>query len=144
MNKNYKIHPAWLSGFIDGEGTFSVDILKNSTIALGYQVQLRFVLTQHIQDKELMYAIKDFLSCGTIVKDTDTKLQLRIRAIKDLEDKLFPILDKYPLQTKKHLDEMIFRQVFIMIKNKEHLTEDGLNKVRYLKSKINRRTNSYL
>lgn len=144
MKKVQKIHPAWLSGFIDGEGTFSIDILKNNTIALNYQVQLRFVLTQHIRDKELMYAIKDFLGCGTMVKDTELKLQLRIRSLKDLENKLFPILDAYPLQTQKYLDEQVFRQVFVMMKNGEHLTIEGLNKIRYLKSTMNRRTNAYL
>ncbi len=30
-----------------GEGTFAVAIQRNSTMRLGYQVQLQFVITQH-------------------------------------------------------------------------------------------------
>jgi len=48
------IHPAWISGFIDGEGTFHVAIQNKFFIALGYQVQLQFAITQHIRDASLM------------------------------------------------------------------------------------------
>ena len=64
-----KLHPAWVVGFIDGEGTFFIDLLKNSTIKLGIQVQLQFIITQHIRDAALMLDLQDFFNCGSIVND---------------------------------------------------------------------------
>lgn len=107
-------------------------------MALNFQVQLRFVISQHVRDAELMYRLRDFFGTGTMVKDTNTKLQLRIRSLNDLETKLFPLLEKYPLQTQKALDAEAFKQVFVMMKNKEHLTVEGLAKVREIKATMNR------
>lgn len=137
-NKKQALHPAWIVGFIDGEGTFSVSLLGNKTIALNYQVQLRFIITQHVRDIELIEDIHKFFGCGHLVKDTDTKIQYRITGIDNLEKYLFPLLDKYPLRTKKSLDADVFRKIYNMMKNKEHLTPQGLSEIRYLKSTINR------
>ena len=132
------LHPAWVVGFIDGEGTFFVDFLKNATMAQGIQVQLRFVITQHVRDGELMQRLQEFFGCGTISKDGESKLQLRIRGFKDLEDKVFPLLDEYPLQTQKALDAQAFREVHSIIKNKIHVTSSGLCKIKAIKATINR------
>jgi hypothetical protein len=46
MNYNDNIlHPAWVTGFIDGEGTFYCGINPKSDIKLGFQVTLEFVIT---------------------------------------------------------------------------------------------------
>ena len=46
--------PHWLVGFTEGEGCFSIIINESSTIKTGFQIQLRFKLTQHIKDEKLM------------------------------------------------------------------------------------------
>jgi hypothetical protein len=46
--------------------------------------------------------------------------------------------DKYPLITQKLADYLLFKQVFEMIKNKEHLTIKGLNKIVGIKASINK------
>ena len=48
------LHPAWVTGFIDGEGTFFVGINAQPSMALNFQVLLEFVITQHIRDEALM------------------------------------------------------------------------------------------
>lgn len=105
------LHPGWVTGFIDGEGTFFVDILKNSTMSLGYQVQLQFVITQHIQSAELVHKFVDFFGCGYVANDGPTKLQYRIRGYNDFNKALFPLLDAYPLMSQKRLDAEAFRRV---------------------------------
>lgn len=135
--KNTPLHPAWVVGFVDGEGTFSVDILKNATMALGYQVQLRFTIAQHIRDAELMQRLQQFFGCGTIVKDGPTMLQLRIRGFADLV-KVFHLLEEYPLQTQKALDAAAFLQVYKMMTTGQHLTQVGLDEIIKIKSTMNR------
>jgi hypothetical protein len=61
MNYNDNIlHPAWVTGFIDGEGTFYCGINPKSDMKLGFQVTLEFVITQHIRDALLMQKLVDF------------------------------------------------------------------------------------
>jgi hypothetical protein len=43
-------HPAWVTGFIDGEGTFYVGIYPKKDLTRGFQVSLEFSVTQHIRD----------------------------------------------------------------------------------------------
>ncbi|MCL6375744.1 hypothetical protein EXT64_23160, partial [Pectobacterium atrosepticum] len=69
MKKNIEfnqtnLHPAWIVGFIDGEGTFFIGINSAKTMKLGYQVLLEFVITQHKKDYDLMVKIKNFFNCG--------------------------------------------------------------------------------
>ena len=45
-------HPAWVTGFIDGEGTFYVGIYPKNDMVTGYQISLEFTVTQHINDAE--------------------------------------------------------------------------------------------
>lgn len=132
------LHPAWVTGFIDGERTFHVRVLKNSTMRLGYQVQLQFAITQHIRDKELMEKFIPFFgNIGLIVNDGPTKVQYRIRSFKHFPV-LFDLLDQYPLQTQKALDAECFKNVYNMMLNKEHLTEIGLDKILAIKATMNR------
>ena len=72
------------------------------------------------------------------MKNGKTKFQFRIRNAKDLETYLFPLLDAYPLQSQKAMDAAAFREVHAMMVNKEHLTHEGLAKIRLIKSTMNR------
>jgi len=40
-----------MAGFVSAEGCFSIRITKSLTTKSGYQVQLRFQITQHSIDK---------------------------------------------------------------------------------------------
>jgi hypothetical protein len=103
---------------------------------LGYQVQLQFAITQHIRD--LMFSIKEFFNCGHIGNDGPTKLQFRIRSLLELESRLFPLLDMYPLQTLKRLDAEAFREVHAMMKNGLHLTLKGFEEIQKIRATTNR------
>jgi hypothetical protein len=139
MKYNTKIlHPAWVTGFIDGEGTFYCGISPKSDMKIGFQVTLQFVITQHIRDVVLMQKLVDFFTCGYLAKDGATKYQFRIRNINDLETHLFPLLEDYPLQTQKSKDYWAFKQIHGLILAKKHLTEEGLNKIRGIKATMNK------
>ena len=48
------LDPYWLVWFVEGEGCFFVDIYKSKTHKIGYQVKLKFQITQHSRDYLLM------------------------------------------------------------------------------------------
>ena len=51
-----------------------------------------------------------------------------VQSIKDL-DVILNHFDKYPLITKKHADYLLFKMAIDLIKNKEHLNQEGLRKL---------------
>ncbi len=56
----------WIVGFTDGEGTFSVSRIKNSTTKSGYQIFPEFVITQGMKSAKALDEIKKFFGCGNI------------------------------------------------------------------------------
>lgn len=56
------------------------------------------------------------------------QVQLQVWSIKEL-DAIINFFDKYPLLTKKHSDYVLFKQAFVLIKNKEHIALEGLKKI---------------
>ena len=47
-------------GFTAGEGCFSIRITKSSRMKTGYQVELRFNITQHSIDKVFMNSLINY------------------------------------------------------------------------------------
>ena len=64
-------------------------------------------------------------------------LQYRVESIKDLL-KIIKFFDKYPLITKKQGDFILFKLAVNLALNKEHITNEGLNKIIAIKASINR------
>lgn len=55
-----------------------------------------------------------------------------------MTDKLLPFFQKYPIQGVKLQDYFDFVSVIELMKNKVHLTEEGLDHIRKIKSGMNR------
>jgi hypothetical protein len=138
MIKN-TLNPHWVLGFIDAEGCFHVAIQKNATMRLGVQVQLQFSVAQHMQDEVLMQRFIPFFDgVGQVTRSGGSMYQYRIRGMDDLEFKLFPFLDAYPLLSKKSLDYANFRVVHDMMRKGLHLTPQGLETIRTIQATMNR------
>lgn len=57
--------------------------------------------------------------------------------LSDLTDKIIPFFNKYPIQGVKAKDFNDFSIVSEMIKEKKHLTQEGLNKIHKIKAEMN-------
>lgn len=123
-------HPYWLVGFIDAEGCFMIKKVNSSITGSG--IHLCFQITQHVRDVILMENIKKFLDCGMIYNYREG-VDLRVTKISDIMEKIIPLLEEYPLQGVKLEDYKCFKEVGLLINNKEHLTPSGLEKIKQLK-----------
>ena len=133
-----KIHPGFITGFIDGEGSFSISLLKDKKYKCGWRVKPVFTLGLHIKDEILLKDIQNFFGpyVGKIYKLKVDLLQFRIFSVKDLL-RVFKHFDQFPLLTQKQADYELFKQAFNLILNKEHLTEEGLAKIVAIKAGLN-------
>jgi hypothetical protein len=62
LPKNFD--PYWLAGFVSGEGCFMVKCMKSRSHKSGVQVILRFQITQHVRDVELIKSLVPYLNSG--------------------------------------------------------------------------------
>jgi hypothetical protein len=90
-----------------------------------------------LKDLAILEEIKKTLGVGKIYKDTERKtVQYKVESIKDLQI-IIEHFEKYPLVTDKLSDFLIFKNCYNIIKNKEHLTKEGILKLVGLKSSLN-------
>jgi len=130
--------PQWLTGFVDGEGCFYVKIRKS--ILRKSQVSLVFSISQHARDLLLFTHIKNYLGCG-IIEQISTRRNavfLVVYNYNDILNKIIPFFEKYSLMSAKLLDYQDFYKVAFMIKEKIHLTEEGIYNICQIKSNMNK------
>ena len=134
------LNAQWVVGFTDGEGCFHIGINKNQEMKLGVQVLPEFTIVQHEVDEQVLYALKNYFGCGVVRKNHGTRLCYRVRGQKNLIEKIIPFFEKHQLKTRKRVDFAKFRKVVLLIEKKEHLTDDGLEKIRQIKATMNSTT----
>lgn len=130
------LYDAWISGFTDAEGCFNISVVKNTRYSLGYVIKLRFILDQN--DEIILNIIKDLFNTGNVSLRSKSINHYRytITGFNNFSD-LINYFEKYPLKSQKYNSFLKWKNIYIMIINKEHLTLKGLNKIQILKTKIN-------
>lgn len=143
-NQQGRLDPWYVVGFVDGEGCFSISIFRNSTTKLGYQVFPEFVVSQGAKSLSVLEDIQQFFNCGNIYENRradnhrESLYRYCIRSVKDIREKVIPFFEAYPLFTHKMYDFESFCVAVELIERKEHLTQDGLDRLRAIASTMNR------
>ncbi|CCC14778.1 unnamed protein product [Sordaria macrospora k-hell] len=101
-NSTLRVNPWVWSGLIDGEGSFNIIVDRNKSRKLGWRAQLKFQLSLHTKDLNLLYLLQQYLGgIGSIhlARNRDI-VNYSIDSIEDL-NKLIIHLENYPLLTQK-------------------------------------------
>ena len=133
-----ELDAGWVTGFVDGEGCFHVAINPHPEMTVGYQVLPEFTVVQHKRDVQLLYALKAFFGCGVVRTNHGDRWAYRVRSQAHLLHYIIPFLMKHPLKSKKHVDFLKFRDVLLLMEQGEHLSADGLTKIRAIAAQMNR------
>lgn len=140
-----KLHPQYVIGFIDGEGSFSVSVGKHKTMKRRQEVRLEFEIELRADDREILERICATIGCGRIYDLSYERygwyphVKYKIGGVKDMQKYLIPFLDRHPPQAKKGEVYRLFREIVIMFSNKEHLTDNGFKKILKLRDQIRAR-----
>ncbi len=133
--------PAWISGFVSGEGNFDVRMPQTSN-AVGSRVQLRFRITGHVRDLKLMENIVKYFGSGKVYKyNGKAAVVLTIVKFSDITDILIPFFNKNPLVGVKLYDYLDWCKIHKLMYEGNHHTIEGINSIRELKSGLNRGRN---
>jgi hypothetical protein len=71
------------------------------------------------------------------IKSDEKVVEYRVTKIGDLLSIIIPHFDKFPLQSVKKIDYGLWKQCILLMANKEHLTQAGLEKIVSIKGAIN-------
>src|SRR5437016_5435993 len=96
---------AYISGYADGEGCFTVSISPRASLAVGWEVRPNFSVSQNGDRAEVLYALQDYFGCGSIRPDrSDKTVKWETRKLGDLLEQVVPHFIRYPLLSAKQLD----------------------------------------
>lgn len=128
---------SWLAGFIEADGCIGIHLAKSKTHVFGLSVRLLVRITQkNILVLELIRnAFMDY-SPNNISKIKKTGINMlsftnRAKSLKAI----IQYLDKFPLRGAKILHFLYLRKAFLLMEQKEHLTLEGLEKIKKFKTR---------
>ena len=130
------LSPWFITGFIDAEGCFFIDVIKNARFKTKWEVQLSFKIELHIKELELLRLIQKFFNVGNIRIFKD-KAAYYVNSLKDISI-IVNHFENYPLVSKKQGDFLLFKSVIQLMTNREHLTEEGLLKIVSIRASLNK------
>ena len=137
----------YVVGITDGEGCFYVNLGKSNAYNSGTRVQLHFHIKLQATDQDLLWKICNTLNCGNVYFQKETRLnhtqcyRYTVSAQRDIFSKVIPFFRQHPLQTvSKRKSFKLFCQIALIVQQKQHLTPEGVEKIRALKQNMNQRT----
>jgi hypothetical protein len=132
------LNPDYIVGFVDGEGCFSISFNKNGNRLP--EVRLIFEIELREDDESILREIQKTLDCGNIYHLEYSRyakwrphVKLKVSNFPDISQKIIPFFQQHPLQAKKRLQFEQFCHAAELIKSKQHLTLEGVEKIRALR-----------
>jgi hypothetical protein len=100
------------------------------------------MITQHSRDEEfLINCLIKYLGCGKYYSRSNKEYgELIVEKFTDIVEIIIPFFDKYKLQGAKQKDFEDFKKVALLMQDKVHLTSQGLEEIRKIKSGMNTRS----
>jgi LAGLIDADG endonuclease len=140
-DSSHNINPYWITGFSDGESSFVLRLYKTKKRKVGWCVNPIFSLELHIRDLYVLEKIQSYFKIGSIIKRKTRKTVVyAVQSVNALNNIIIPHFTKYPLLTEKQKDFRLFCLGIDVINKKEHLILDGLNKIRSIRSSMNKKS----
>jgi hypothetical protein len=90
-------------GFTSGEGHFFISITSNNKSRIKSSVSLRFKITQHSRDKQLIESFITYFNCGKVYNENNTTI-FRVTKYSDIIEKIIPFFYRYPIIGVKYND----------------------------------------
>ena len=134
-----KLDAQWIVGFVDGEGCFHVGVNPHPEMSAGAQVLPEFTVVQHERDVQVLHALKAQFGCGVVRKNNGDRMAYRVRGHEHLSRNIVPFFEKHPLKTRKQVEFLKFRDVVKLMERGEHLTVDGVDRIRSIVEQMNRK-----
>jgi LAGLIDADG endonuclease len=136
----------YIVGLVDGEGSFTAFVrnLDQSTERVRRtRIEPRFYVKLIEEDKEILYALKEFFGCGSVYFQKDIRpnhkncYRFEVFNRKELEEIIIPFFKQNQLKfPSKRKDFEIFCVLMEKIRQGDHLNDSGLKEIFALKQQM--------
>jgi hypothetical protein len=116
----------YLAGFVDGEGSFSVAIIRHPAQKSGWMINPCFQVYQHKLHREILELCQYVFQTGSIYRKSGTHnvLNFSIDSRRNIIEKVIPFFDRYPVITKRDSYKK-FRYIVMSMEKGVHKTRKG-------------------
>ena len=140
----------WIIGFVDGEGCFSIGIVRQASrksrkgYKIGYQVFHEFAVTQGEKSIACLHELSEFFGVGAVYVNKrydnhkEHLYRYVVRKREDLQTVVIPFFEKYPLRTSKQSDFQKFVKCLRIVEKDLHLSREGLISILEIAQTMNR------
>nr|YP_009262106.1 hypothetical protein [Chrysoporthe deuterocubensis]AMX22181.1 hypothetical protein [Chrysoporthe deuterocubensis] len=136
--KKLILNPWFITGLVDAEGSFVVNIVQDSGRSLGFLVLAYFEIALNEKDRDILMGIQEYLGIGNIsFNSSDNTFKLKVSGLDGLSNVIIPHFQQYFLLTKKRIDFELFSRVVKIMKGGDHLNLNGLQEIVNIKASLN-------
>jgi hypothetical protein len=130
--------PSYISGYVDGEGCFTVSISPRPTLLVGWEVRPSVSVSQNGDRSEVLLEIQRYFDCGTLRPDrSDRTLKWEVRSLPVLLEQVIPHFWRYPLRSGKQRDFELFANICERMVRGEHRSVTGFGEIVRLAGQMN-------
>ena len=150
MNKSNDFNNHWIAGFSDADASFQIKIVEASSrvnkprpeIRLNFQIDPPRAIASLDgagpgKDKDVLLLIKDVFGGNLGYRKSQDSYYYGSTSFGSAK-KVINYFDTFHLQSRKHINYLKWRKAYIIIQEKGHLTESGIDKITKLKNSMNR------
>lgn len=129
----------YLTGFVDGEGSFSISVHRHPT-RFGWVIDPMFHVYQHKDNAFILYIFKKTFQCGYVsTKGGNPNCYVYcVDNTKQLIGRIIPFFEQYSLIGEKHNNFSLFREIVFGLSQRKHFTKEGFVEMVKLCFQMNR------
>lgn len=125
-----RLDPWYVTGFVEGEGTFHVACYADVRMRTSIKLIPEFHVSQSYLRRETLEAIRNFFGCGYLKPShrrnpADTTWVFVVRNRDDLLTKIIPFFERYPLLSRKRETFHRFARIVRLMAQRIHRTTSG-------------------
>lgn len=124
---------SYISGFVDGEGCFSISFNLREKLRTGIEVRPSFAIAQNKRNLAIIKKLHEYFECGAIrFSKNDQCYKYEVRDLKELQEKIIPHFKQFPLLTSKQHDFEVFEEICEGVAQSKHRNREYLREIIFL------------
>lgn len=136
LEKTNDLNNHWFAGFSDADASFQIKILERKKLdKIRTEVRLNFQIDQ--KTSKLLNLIKQNFGGNIGYREKQNSYYYGSTSFK-VGKNFIKYFDSYHLLSSKYINFLKWRKAYLIIQDKAHLTVNGLEKIKKLKSTLNK------
>ena len=118
---------AYVSGYFDGEGCFTVSISPRAKLRVGWEVRPSVSVSENEDRSQVLHMVESYFGCGSIRSDPgDNTVKWEVRSLHLIRERVIPQFEEWPILSAKQADFEALAAICEQMVRGRHLTTAGL------------------